>query len=380
MHLKYLSSINLKATPWFSFSDMIIDESNIVPETINENDLIISCVQGVYGYRTGMFGYGTTYVTEYIKRNNLIHKTYFLKNLLNNNFDFFNKNNLVIDDLSLISTSISLLNRYIPFLNYGIWDNRRYLINNNQILKYRNINNSLPGMFNFSSLLLDNGCCIYSNRNPDISGYEKLEIHGNKVSISDYLSNKGIVWSFYKTKDNDKGILVITFNLSDDNTYTTKLLEVEQIINLQIKLEQQLFSQVKEYETYIIGDFKFKFNEDDSDFKLYGFNIFKQDTNYVLYHQNKDYKMNIELPLLELPLFRINIEPPPQTDDEPYIYIDTEIDVDTISSVEIDTTSSVVSTGYTGYTGEGISIINPILNYFNRLSPSSSSSGEWTKV
>jgi hypothetical protein len=84
-------------------------------------------------------------------------------------------------------------------------------------------------MFNFCSPFLDGGCCIYSNRKSFASGFETLI--DNKVSISDYIAKKGISWSVFDSEE-DKRILIMTFNLSDDLNELTKLLEIEQINNL----------------------------------------------------------------------------------------------------------------------------------------------------
>jgi hypothetical protein len=146
---------------------------------------------------------------------------------------------------------ISLLNRSIPLLNYGIWDYKDEM--KTDILKYINKNYSTTSMFNLKSNILlkpmfDSGLCILSNKNPESSGFEKLE-----NQINNYV-NEGFMWSFYK--NNNKGILVININLSKLSDIEIKTKEMTQLQNLYMKLYKSINSDNNMIlETYIIGDF-----------------------------------------------------------------------------------------------------------------------------
>ena len=279
MYLKYITNFNLKATPWFSNCDYSNWKSTIhekMSNIIDNDNLIIYCVQETYGYRTGLFGlFGHTISSI------LPIETFFFRQIMNSNIRYYQSNNILSSDGEIISSFISKINRYIPFLNIGTWDYK-----NNLLLKnFFHENHSIPYMFDFHSPMLDSGCGIFSNKKPFLSGYEPLDFI-NKISLSDNLSSKGIIWSFFKN-EYDKGITVISFNLSDDLFELSKLLELEQIMSMKNKLHNQFGLMVKEYETYIIGDFKINFNEETESFVKLTDRMFvnHNNTNYLIYQR-----------------------------------------------------------------------------------------------
>ena len=100
MYLKSINNLNMKAIPMFSDAcnnynswKSIINES--LPDKINENELVISCVQEIYGYRTGVFGYVFNYLSLKCKL-----KTTFIVDYLNKYY-FMNNNLMCWDSLFL---------------------------------------------------------------------------------------------------------------------------------------------------------------------------------------------------------------------------------------------------------------------------------------
>jgi hypothetical protein len=362
MHIKCIRNINLKATPFYSDIDYNLWKSTINDNNLQDNDdLTILCIQEIYGYRCGIFGFCSNFISHKIP------KTYFFKKITN-------KYNY--SDSNLLAAGLSYLNRYIPLLNFGVWDYKKYMTTST--FKYYN-NDSISHMFDLCSPFLDGGCCIYSNRKSFSSGFETL-IMDNKVSISDYIAKKGIAWSVFDSED--KRILVMTFNLSDDLNELTKLLEIDQIICLQEKLEKRFLLQ--NFETYIIGDVKINFNERENSFKdiLNSFKVINKDTNYVLYKQFFECNMNIDE---SSDIIKIDVE---KSNDEPVFIvkeeeIKEEVIVEVKQELSEDTKEEIRKKGTLFF------INNPIYDYFNRLSPSSDKSiksvnsdgsGEWTKI
>jgi len=362
MYLKYITNFNLKATPWFSTCDYSNWKSTITEKmsTIVDNDnLIIYCVQEVYGYRTGIFG-----LLSHIISNFSPIQTFCFRQIMNSNIRYYQTNNIFSSDGEIISSFISKINRYIPFFNIGTWDYKNDLLLKNFFYE----NYSIPHMFNFHYPMLDSGCGIFSNKKPFLSGYEPLDFI-NKASLSDNLSSKGIVWSFF-SNDDKKGITIISFNLSDDLFELTKLLELEQIISLKNKLHNQFGLMVNEYETYIIGDFKINFTEDTESFmKLTdGMNINNSNTNYLIYQRETPYENATQIE-----------KPESEPESEHVIEIVTN---ETVPEPEIDTKEEEPKKDEQI---TFVNIFNPLNNYFKAsplASPSSGSqsSGEWILI
>ena len=111
----------------------------------------------------------------------------------------------------------------------------------------------------------------------------------------------------------------------------------------------------------------------------------KEHTYYCLYKHSKQYKMKSVLPFNKI--FNINISNNYTAytgyTGKTYEYYTPPVDIET-PPVDIETPPQGIETPPQGIETPPVevNILNPILNYFTRynLSPSSSSSGEWTKV
>jgi hypothetical protein len=366
MYLKYITNFNLKATPWFSSCDYSIWKSTINEKISNINDidnLVIYCVQEIYGYRVGMFGYLSHLISNIIP-----FQTFYLKQFMNSNIRFYQTNNIFSSDGEIISSFIGKINRYIPLFNIGTWDYKKNLISKN----FHYQNNSISHMFDFISPMLDCGCGIFSNQEPFDSGYEPLDFISKKTSISDTLSSKGMVWSFF-TNNVNKGITVISFNLSDDLFELTKLLELEQIISLKNKLQNRFGLMVNEYETYIVGDFKIKFTEESESFIELTKNInvnHSGNTNYLLYQRECPDENGFEKEIKEN---EINEE-----------IKEKEIKEEIKENEIKEDFSDEIKEEFKIENKESSFVFNPLNNYFSNpsASPSSGShsSGEWVRI
>jgi len=250
LNLKCILNWNLDAAPFFTNNlhqkqklwKQTLKSSIPTSEEIEDDDLVVVCIQNLYSMRNGIIGYILTMLS-----NKFNVSTSCISNILNYCFKCHFKSS----DLEMIIGFISLLNRSIPLLNYGIWDYKDEM--KTDILKYINKNYSTTSMFNLKSNILlkpmfDSGLCILSNKNPESSGFEKLE-----NQINNYV-NEGFMWSFYK--NNNKGILVININLSKLSDIEIKTKEMTQLQNLYMKLYKSINSDNNMIlETYIIGDF-----------------------------------------------------------------------------------------------------------------------------
>ena len=292
LNLRSITNCNLKSIPWFSDNKReqykAFIEHNI-PKQANEDELVVLCVQEIYGYRSGPLGFISNYITSKIKT-----QPSFLQKILN--ITLFTKNNLLYNDLDIFSGLISIINRSIPILNVCSWDDKSLLLNKNN-LKYMN-NDSLPGMFDIQSLfcmspIFDSGCGIISNKKPIYSGFEKFYIY-ECHSLSDHYANKGIVWNFYKSDDNLNGILIMTYNVSDNMDSMHKLLEVDQIINLKNSIETAHISCVNNFEIYIFGDLKINIEEQSNKNSymelLKSFNVSNYTSTYYMFSKHSENK------------------------------------------------------------------------------------------
>lgn len=265
LNLKYISLINLKGIPFFSDISTRIDKfDSYITEKIpnaselGDEDLVILCINELYGYRTGIIGYLCNLLAKQLTK---INNPTMIQKFLNNTL--FNEHNLVSNDYEIFLMIFTLLNRMIPIVNMPLSDNKSKILNNNDILKYFN-NDSIPSFINLSSIFLlrplfDNGCAVFSNKKPYKHGFERLETISS--NLFDDLCNRGISWSYYKSEN--KGITIITFDLSDNNELAIKNSEIFQIYSLANKLKELFTSEfnLTEYETYIMGDFKIQLTE-----------------------------------------------------------------------------------------------------------------------
>lgn len=360
MEIRSITSLNAKAIPYLSKFDYKTWK-NLVNDENDDDKLRILCVQEIYGYRVGVLGYIMESISHSFER---VKRSY-----------VYRSNIIYMSDLGVLSGMFTLLNRYIPFLNVGYWDYRKYMVNS--VYKYYD-NNSKIGMFDvYNRQILDGGCCIYANKKSLKSGFVSLYID-NKVSASDNISRKGITWSLY---DGDtKRVLVITFNLSDDLDEMMKLIELDEIVTLQRDLESKYTDSSKSVDTYIIGDFKIVFKES------YAFNgllsnyiVENNGTNYM-FHKSLDSIKRYKEVKKENNLYRF--ECVEEEDDVVIVEMkehemkeEEHDDMDKEEEKHDDMEKDEEKTGM-------YFVENPILNYFKRkMSPSSSSSNDsWTKI
>jgi len=293
LHLKYISQWNLKQhTPNFSYDDKnyksikeFIDLNLPTQEELNDNDLVIFCIEEMYGYRTGIFGYLMTFLSNAYMSANLPATSIF-----QHIYNYIYKTNISIKDIELSSFLITLINRPIPFLNFGVWDNKKRVFNenfHNSVLKHINPNLSISNMFdifsNLCSPFYDSGLSILSNKPSFTGGFERLQ------DVTGYMKNYGFIWNYFKDDNNCKGIMVICINLSDETNLLVKENEYNQMINFVHLLREQYSVGVKFYETYLIGDLKMNPEESGflnlfKDFQLFN----KKDTSYLLYNNSNN--------------------------------------------------------------------------------------------
>jgi hypothetical protein len=250
LNLKCILNWNLDGAPFFTKN--LHKKQNVWKETlisslptaeeINDNDLVVVCIQNLFSMRTGIIGYILTMFSYGFNVS-----TSFISIILN----YYFKSHFKSSDLEMIVGFISLLNRSIPLLNYGFWDYKNNM--KTDFLKHINTNHSITSMFNMKSNILlkpifDSGLCILSNKKPELSGFEPLD-----NQINNYI-NEGFMWSFYK--NNKKGILIININISKSSDIEIKTKEMTQLQNLYEKLYNSInCDENMVLETYITGDF-----------------------------------------------------------------------------------------------------------------------------
>lgn len=289
LDLKCISNVNVKNKPFFSrnlkkekwlsaiHSILINDSKN------NDDELVIVCIQNLYGYRTGLVGYLSTLFTTML--NKCIPSTFIFTSFFN---CFFNLK-LKCNDLDIFSGIISILNRSIPFLNYGVWDQKKNFAN--KLNLFVNENHSINNMFDIYSIFLfepffDSGLGILSNKKCSESGFEKITIPTNRFV------NEGFLWSYFE--DGNKHILIVTLNITkkEDNIHDLKEL-FDLIDKLSLKFPNNC-------EIYILGDFQMTLNDckhlfDDefiilnNDCPEYNSST-NNDTQYLLYKNSNFYK------------------------------------------------------------------------------------------
>jgi hypothetical protein len=245
------SFINFNSIPFHSQSNFN-EEFDVIKDFIddtNQNEQFsIVCLNEVYGYRSGIFGFCLNYLSNCIKSQPTLIKNYM-------NSQCYKNNPFFCDDFDIIASYCSYLNRFIPILNFGYWDNQKTFLNYNydhSQLKYIN-NDSQQKLCSFSHPMLDSGCAFISNKIPLFKGFLPLE---KSDSYFDNLIHKGIQWNYYEIEN--VGYIFITFNLSSDLGYNRKWFEIEQIICLanEIQLKYVDFDFIENLHCFIIGDFK----------------------------------------------------------------------------------------------------------------------------
>jgi len=275
LHLKCISNVNIKNKPFFSnnlkkekwldaIQSISLNDSNI-----DDNALIIVFLQDLYGYRTGLLGYLSTLLTS--KLNKYTPSTFIFSTLLN----YFLNSKFKCNDLDILSGIISILNRSIPILNYGVWDNKTFF--SDKLNLFINENHSINDIFNLHSIFLfqpffDSGLGILSNKKCNDSGFESLKNPTNKFI------NEGFLWSYFK--DDNKNILIITLNITKNEDNSS---ELKELLNLVDKLLLKFSSNC---EIYVSGDFRMNLDECkhlfEDDFKI----LNNDETQYLLYKNN----------------------------------------------------------------------------------------------
>jgi hypothetical protein len=266
LNLKSIISCNISGTPLVScnLSKKINEYKKFVNENYNEkikDDLVIISIQGLYGYRCGIFGYILNNLSYELSQNN---NPTILKSILN----LIISSKIESNDFEILSTSLSMIFRKIPLLNIGNWDLKERIIENDNI-KYNTPNNSLPSIFDLKSIyllnpLFDSGCTIFSNKKVTQSGFERWNATKN-CNFLNKLFNRGINWSYFESEEKKNGITIINFEFIDSEDNDIYLSQINQIIELKKKLEIMFANNVDnnkfiKYETYILGDFKLEFN------------------------------------------------------------------------------------------------------------------------
>ena len=232
MRLKIISSWNLSNNPICSSinsqksrncNDILKNIYDIATsKDFEEDTLIISCFQGVYGYRSGILGYLATNITNYLSKR--YEPTFFSKlfgNSATNDFEFF-------------TYYLILITRCIPILNFKKVDYKR----NINLFPYSYYESSLPSLFNLSTKpMYDSGCGIYSNKEAFEHGFRRWE-----KSVESFY-NKGIIWTFFKDDINKHGVIIINFELNITQQEYVVLSQMNQII----KLKDELYEKFKEF-------------------------------------------------------------------------------------------------------------------------------------
>lgn len=265
LHIKTISSLNLKGTPIVDnifynikkFKGYLSDQFNnnlnnpifTGSEAIgNSNELIIVCIQGLYDYRTGLIGKIFTSMASYFSTmNNPIYLQSIVKLFASTESN----------DYELIAFVISILSRIIPINNictYNVKENSHILSNDLSI--------SQPSFYNLKSLFLlsplfDSGCAIYSNKEYTECGFEKW----NYVHNQEIIKNKGMTWCYYESESKTNGITVINLDFNNNNDDLSDIENLKQLVQLKTELELKYISKdLKNYETYIVGNFYILFN------------------------------------------------------------------------------------------------------------------------
>jgi hypothetical protein len=284
LNTKIFISFKISGIPLYSnnLSKRINEYQDYIKNNIynnyKSNDLCIINIHGLYGYRTGIFGYFFNYTSYKLSKNS---NPTFLQKYINKNRK---KNYVYANDFEIISYYFSLFFRSIPLLNFGNWDLKDKLFFKD--FQNTNKNLSLPSIFNLKSIYLlsplyDSGSRIYCNKQSKISGFEKWDVTNDKFF------NRGITWSYFESDNKDNGIMVMSIDIDgEDELIEQQLL---QIINLKNNFEQKIVSSgIKKYETFISGDFSIEFNLMDTipEIKKY-WNIL--DSSYLSIYNNTKY-------------------------------------------------------------------------------------------
>lgn len=279
LRLKSISTWNVWGIPWFSkdlskrmkeWTGYIYDKMSEDQE-VQDNDLIVSCVQEAWGYRVGILGYPINWIAY----KNTCCETNVISSIANT---FISGNKIQANDSEMLAGAWCIGTRAIPILNAGVWDPKRCMYKHikkekstlDVPLKFSYVygacpkNKSVSGMFNLRSIILqpilDSGCCIFSNKPAFKSGYERWNTWGS-AGFEEDMANKGIVWAYYESSDFQQGISVMTLHIAGASPSGTDESQLSQIASLKVKLEQLFSSRVLQYDTYLAGDFNIEFTK-----------------------------------------------------------------------------------------------------------------------
>ena len=263
LNIKSITTYKINDTPLFSsylpesiIKNLKFMNDNFEKLKFEKNDLVILSVNGLYGYRTGICGLLTNFLSSKIS---IYNEPTFLSRCFNS----LCSEELVNNDYEMFSLLVTMISRTLPIFNIGNWDLKREICDN-KYLNYNN-NNSLPNIFNLNSIymlkpLFDSGMGIYSNRKPIFSGFEKWDINSTLLGIKYSLYNKGISWYFYESDNKTNGICILNVSLFDHVPDLLINLQLEQIVKLKNNLIKKYSDIYEKYETIVIGDFKIEFN------------------------------------------------------------------------------------------------------------------------
>lgn len=270
--LNSLQLWNLNITPFFS-SNLYDKIDRFINEKPKTKDFDILIINNVYGYRCGLFFKLFPHsFFRFLSNSNTTTFSSYLNNLLCLNEQSSTK--ISCSNREVVYGSFMLLNRSIPFLNFGNYDLKKYISQNTDFCYYNN--NSLPKFYNLSSLyslkpFFDSGCCILSNKKPIETGFmpfpnfylqDEYECDDDEITEKkeeqnqfSFLTNKGITWSYFE--ENLQGLLIITFTCSENIDKLYKISEYYTILRFIAELQTKFLSiHLNRFEIILYGDFK----------------------------------------------------------------------------------------------------------------------------
>jgi hypothetical protein len=240
--------MNIRGKPFINnIYNTISEWKSYIQYSINDNtdkdSLKILCIQGLYGYRSGILGKLFDYVG------------YRLSQYIKPKFISSFSDDIESNDFEIVTLFISIITRVIPFYNYVTNDPKQIFVD---ILGFMNENRSMTSMFDLESLFLlkplyDSGCAIYANKKYKHCGFEKW-------CCKNTVSNKGMTWCYFECLESSSGISVINLDFNEENTDSEDIQCLKQIIELKNKLENNYGLSLETYETYIVGNFNIAFN------------------------------------------------------------------------------------------------------------------------
>lgn len=258
LKIKSINSFNIEGVPLMSnnlykrlneYKEYI--SNNIQKETIKSDELVILNIQGLYGYRVGLIGWISNYITSKLSK---YSNPTCIKSLLN---VISSQNDIVFNDFEFMSLFLSLISRTIPLINIKNWDPKENLFNNGVFKHFVN-NISKPSIFNLSSIylmqpLFDSGLGTYSNKKPTEYGFEKFKIC-DRLNFKNKLFNKGMSWTYFESEDKNNGIMIINIEIESNISDIFIIEQLNQLVFL-IEFLKVKFVKLKRYETFVTGNF-----------------------------------------------------------------------------------------------------------------------------